>query len=159
MFLLLWNPKLPRGADFIFSIYEIKAQQTCIFEILRNNILLLTQFWSINCCFRHCKWWRSNYYEPIEYTFPLQIMKKNNNSETVSTYNKRWRNGEVGRGFEPRSSQTKDYQIGSYCFSAKHAAIRSIHGLLFQWVSTIKIQLSVNVGLVQSVHHTHPIKM
>jgi hypothetical protein len=59
-------------------------------------------------------------------------MKKNNNSETVSTYNKQWRNGEVCRGFEPRSSQTKDYQIGSYCFSAKHAAIRSIHGLLFQ---------------------------
>ena len=58
----------------------------------------------------------------------------------------------VDRGFEPRSDQTKDYKIGSCCFSAKHAALRrkskdwlsrnqynvfewgdmSIHGLLFQ---------------------------
>jgi hypothetical protein len=29
----------------------------------------------------------------------------------------------VGRGFEPRSGQTKDYAIGICCFSAKHAAI------------------------------------
>ena len=71
----------------------------------------------------------------------------------------------VGRGFEPLSGQTKDYKIGICCFSAKHAALRikskdwlarnkdnvpkwgdmSIHGLLFQWASTIKIQLSVLV--------------
>jgi hypothetical protein len=31
----------------------------------------------------------------------------------------------VDRGFEPRSSQTKDYKIGICCFSAKHAALRS----------------------------------
>ena len=31
----------------------------------------------------------------------------------------------VDRGFEPRSGQTKDYKIGSCCFSAKHAALRS----------------------------------
>jgi hypothetical protein len=30
----------------------------------------------------------------------------------------------VDRGFEPRSGQTKDYQIGICCFSAKHAALR-----------------------------------
>jgi hypothetical protein len=30
----------------------------------------------------------------------------------------------VDRGFEPRSSQTKDYKIGMCCFSAKHAALR-----------------------------------
>ena len=30
----------------------------------------------------------------------------------------------VDRGFEPRSSQIKDYKIGIYCFSAKHAALR-----------------------------------
>ena len=30
----------------------------------------------------------------------------------------------VDRGFEPRSSQTKDYEIGICCFSAKHAALR-----------------------------------
>ena len=30
----------------------------------------------------------------------------------------------VDRGFEPRSGQTKDYNIGICCFSAKHAALR-----------------------------------
>jgi hypothetical protein len=30
----------------------------------------------------------------------------------------------VDRGFEPRSGQTKDYKIGTCCFSAKHAALR-----------------------------------
>ena len=58
----------------------------------------------------------------------------------------------VNRGFEPRSGQTKDYEIGICCFSAKNAALRrknkdwlvrnqddvpdlgdmSIRGLLFQ---------------------------
>ena len=28
------------------------------------------------------------------------------------------------RGFEPRSSQTKDYKIGMCCFSTKHEALR-----------------------------------
>jgi hypothetical protein len=69
----------------------------------------------------------------------------------------------VDRGFEPRSGQTKDYKIGICCFYAKYVALRrkskiwltqnqenvsewgglSIRGLLFQWASTIKIQLSV----------------
>ena len=31
----------------------------------------------------------------------------------------------VDRGFEPRSGQTKDYEIGIYCFPAKHAALRT----------------------------------
>jgi hypothetical protein len=30
----------------------------------------------------------------------------------------------IDRGFESRSGQTKDYNIGIYCFSAKHAALR-----------------------------------
>ena len=30
----------------------------------------------------------------------------------------------VYRGFEPRSGQTKDYQISICCFSAKHVALR-----------------------------------
>ena len=30
----------------------------------------------------------------------------------------------VDRGFEPRSGQTKDYEIGMCCFSAKHAALQ-----------------------------------
>ena len=58
----------------------------------------------------------------------------------------------VDCGFQPRSGQTKDYQIGICCFTAKHAAIKrkskdwlaqnqdkvsewgdmSIHGLLLQ---------------------------
>ena len=65
----------------------------------------------------------------------------------------------VDHGFEPRSGQTKDYEIGICYFSSKHAALRrkskdwlariqnnmsewgdmSIHGLLFQSVRTIKI--------------------
>ena len=72
---------------------------------------------------------------------------------------------EVDRGFEPRSGQTKDYKIGICYFSTKHAALRrkskdwltrnqddvsewgdmSICELLFQWASTIKIQLSMLV--------------
>jgi hypothetical protein len=67
--------------------------------------------------------------------------------------------------YEPRSGQTKDYEIGICCFPAKHAALRSKskdwlprnlqnmsewsdmsnRRLLFQWTSTIKIQLSVLV--------------
>jgi hypothetical protein len=67
------------------------------------------------------------------------------------------------RVFEPWSGQTKDYKIGICCFSDKHTALRrknkdglaqnqdnmsewgdmSIRGLLFQWTSTIKNQLSV----------------
>ena len=30
----------------------------------------------------------------------------------------------VDCGFQPRSGQTKDYQIGNCCFSAKHAALK-----------------------------------
>jgi hypothetical protein len=71
----------------------------------------------------------------------------------------------VGRGFESRTGQTKDYKIGICCFSAKHAALRrkgkdglvrnqdnvsewgnmSTRVLLFQWANTKKIQLSVLV--------------
>ena len=71
----------------------------------------------------------------------------------------------VDRGFEHLSGQTKDYKIGICYFSTKHAALRSKsknwlarnqdnvsewaiclpHGQLFQWASTIKIQLVVLV--------------
>ena len=83
----------------------------------------------------------------------------------------------VDRGFEPRSGQTKDYKIGVCCFSAKHAALRrksndwlarnqnnvsesgdmSIRALLFQWASTIQIQLKC-VDLEQSGPHRHLIE-
>ena len=66
--------------------------------------------------------------------------------------------------FEPRLDQTRDYEIDICFLSAKHTALRrkskdwlaqnqenvfewgrdmSIRGLLFQWASTVKIQLSV----------------
>jgi hypothetical protein len=67
----------------------------------------------------------------------------------------------VDRLFKPRSGQTKDYEIGICCFSAKHERVKdrlaqnqdnvyewgdmSTCWLLFQWASTIKIQLSVVV--------------
>jgi hypothetical protein len=71
----------------------------------------------------------------------------------------------VDRGFEPRSGQTKDYKIGMFSSSAKHAALKrkikdwlvrnqnivsewgdmSIRGLLLQRASTIIIQLRVLV--------------
>jgi hypothetical protein len=71
----------------------------------------------------------------------------------------------VDRGFEPWSGQIKDYKIDMCCFSAKHTALgrkgkdwlarnqdnvskwddMSIRGMLFQWASTKKNQLSVLV--------------
>ena len=30
----------------------------------------------------------------------------------------------IDHGFEPRSGQTKDFEIGICCFSAKHTALR-----------------------------------
>ena len=71
----------------------------------------------------------------------------------------------VDRGFEFRLGHTKDYKIGICCFSGKHTALKrkskdwlarnqvnvsewgdmSIHRLLFQCASTIKIQLSMLV--------------
>jgi hypothetical protein len=32
---------------------------------------------------------------------------------------------DLDRGFEPRSSQTKNYKIGICCFSANHTTLRS----------------------------------
>ena len=71
----------------------------------------------------------------------------------------------VDRRFETRSSSTQGYKIGICCFSGKHSTLRrkskdwlsrnqnnmsecvdmSSRGLLSQWSSTIKIQLSVLV--------------
>jgi len=87
--------------------------------------------------------------------------------ENIEEENVRYENKEFFIMFSksismPWSGQTKDYKIGICCFSAKHEALRrkskdwlaqnqdnvsewgdmSIRGLLFQWASTIKIQLS-----------------
>ena len=54
----------------------------------------------------------------------------------------------VGRGFKPRPSQIKDYEIGICCFSAKHARskdwlawnqgnVSEWGGLLFLWVNAL----------------------
>ena len=71
----------------------------------------------------------------------------------------------VDRRFKSRSGQTKDYIISICWFSAKHAPLErkgkdwlarnqnnvselgdmSIRRLLFQWASTVKIQLRVLV--------------
>ena len=81
---------------------------------------------------------------------------------------------EVDRGFEPDRIKPKTVKL-EFCFSAKHATLRrkskdwlarnqdnvsewgdmSIHRLLFQWASTIKIKL---IGLVQSRPHHHLIE-
>ena len=70
------------------------------------------------------------------------------------------------------------YKIGMWYFSSKHAILRSknkdwmvqnqdnvsecgdmsIHGLLFQWASTIKKNSTKRVGLVQSGPHDHLIE-
>ena len=68
----------------------------------------------------------------------------------------------VDRGFQPRSGQTKDYNIGICCFSASHSALRRKNKDWLGWnrdkyvkwcdmymcmCSTIKIQLK-NVDLI-----------
>ena len=45
----------------------------------------------------------------------------------------------VDRGFEFRSGQTKDYEIGICCFSAKHAALR---GKNKDWLARNKNNMS-----------------
>ena len=72
---------------------------------------------------------------------------------------------EVDHVFEPWSGQAKDYETGICCFSSMNTALRrkssdwlarnqdnvlewgelSIRGMLFQWVTTINIQLSMLV--------------
>ena len=85
------------------------------------------------------------------------------NSTWISSYNRiggvmvnMLASSAVHRGFETRSGQTKDYKIGICCFSAKDWLVQnqnnvsewsnmSTSGLLFQWASTIKIQISMLV--------------
>ena len=74
----------------------------------------------------------------------------------------------VDRGFEPRSDQTKNYQIGICGFSAKHAALRRKNrdGLtrnqdnVSEWgnMSICRLRTVVStkrVGLVQSGPYHH----
>ena len=76
----------------------------------------------------------------------------------------------VDRGFEPRSGQTKDYKIGTCCFSAKHAALRRKskewlarnHNNVSEWSDLSIRGLAIynptqRVGLDQSGPHHHTI--
>ena len=63
----------------------------------------------------------------------------------------------VDRGFDPRPGHTKDLQIGSCCFSAKHAALRRMskdwlarnHINVSQWceMSTRELSVAISTGV------------
>jgi hypothetical protein len=57
----------------------------------------------------------------------------------------------VDRGFEPRSGQTKDYKIGTCCFSAKHAALREKEQRLVGSESEYRVERHVYPRTVVSV--------
>jgi hypothetical protein len=65
----------------------------------------------------------------------------------------------VGHGFEPRSSQTKDYTIDICRLSAKHTSLRSEStNRLAQNIVSVSQHSTHStkcVGLVQSGHHHH----
>ena len=63
--------------------------------------------------------YRCYYFISHKYYFPLPI-NSNIGRVMVSVL----ASSVVDRGFEPRSGQTKDYEIGICCFFAKHAALR-----------------------------------
>ena len=52
----------------------------------------------------------------------------------------------VDRGFEPRSGQTKDYEIGICCFSAKRAVLKG----------KIKLVGSESEKCVRAERHVYP---
>jgi hypothetical protein len=79
------------------------------------------------------------------------------NSVTVLT------SSAVNRGFEPRLGQTKDYEIGICCFSAKHTTLRRIMIMYLSdatclsadccFSNLVLYNTTKRVGLVQSVPH------
>jgi hypothetical protein len=73
----------------------------------------------------------------------------------------------VDRGFEPRSGQTKDYEIGICCFFVTHAALRRKskdwlarnQNNVSEWATCPSAVVSVTcVGLEQSGPHYHLIE-
>jgi hypothetical protein len=54
----------------------------------------------------------------------------------------------VDRGFELRSSQTKDYKIFIFCFSAKHAVLKNMEK---NWLARNQDNLSGWIGHVVSM--------
>jgi hypothetical protein len=47
----------------------------------------------------------------------------------------------VDRGFEARSGQTKDYEIGICCFSTNHAALVGVERHVYPW-TVVSVKLS-----------------
>jgi len=71
----------------------------------------------------------------------------------------------VDRGFEQRSSQTKDYNTGTCCFFVKHTTLRSTTGMCpSQPADVVSVSYDYNsqpqrIGIVLIRHHHHLIKM
>ena len=102
---------------------------------------------------------------PSSQVFVSHIFLLNTSSRVGSVMVSELASSAIDCGFETRSSQTKEYKIGMCCVSAKHASLRSkskdwmtrnqnnvsewsdisTRGLLFQWASTMKFQLSLLV--------------
>jgi hypothetical protein len=126
------------------------------------------------CCNVKSRWSRGQFYEDVlglnhvlwwSYDISLSQVCLPNRISAGGVMVSVLASSAVDRGFEPRSVPTKDYKFGICCFSFKHATLRrkskdwlarnqdnvseccdmSIHELLFQSASTIKIQLSVLV--------------
>jgi hypothetical protein len=144
------------------SLYEFNIQYVFLLLLIIKNSSIIKQILF-----------------PVENTTQQSsVNKQDKNSKlshlvSVSQKSKphRWCNGwrvrtssVADRGFDPMLGQTKDYDIGICCFSAKHTALRSKNKdwmarnqdnvsewsdmstrELFQWASSIKIQLSVLV--------------
>ena len=123
------------------SVSSIKIRRECVF----------LYWW---------KWWPSLFTLSL-YSITVCICNEQIGGVMVSVIASRV----VDCWFEPRSGHTKHYAIGICCFSAKHTTLSrkskgcllrnednvsawgdmSTRGLLLQWVSNIKIKLSVLV--------------
>jgi hypothetical protein len=55
----------------------------------------------------------------------------------------------VDHVFEPRSGQTKDYEIGIYCFSAK--GLRRNSKDCLAWIMCLRIKLNLHITMVNHV--------
>jgi hypothetical protein len=141
-------------------LYHLDQEQTiCLFIliclILENGIFFVRFFWKLFCL----------YLDSRPTTKNLFVRAPNDENRICGVMANVFVSSVVDRWFEPRSGQTKDYKIGICCFPSKHTSFRSkskdwltrnrdnmsewddisIRELLFQWASTIKIQLSVLV--------------
>ena len=61
----------------------------------------------------------------------------------------------VDRGFESRSGQINDYNIGIWCFSAKHVVLRRKNK---DWLARNQNNVSTWIVVSVSEHYTNPTK-